>query len=100
MKKTHDTAQFEQNKNVHDANVLNEYQTLEYADRPGNQAQYKTALKEFKKTYWLQLGSLSYDHLSTAPEGAINIVSFRENLTFFQLVLEIEKEADVKSRAV
>lgn len=95
IKKTHDAARFERNEIVHGADVLNDYQALEYADRPDNQAQFETASKGFKKAYGLQLDSLSYDNLSKAPEAVIDILSFRGNLAFLNWFSKYKKEANV-----
>ncbi|EED18865.1 hypothetical protein TSTA_125770 [Talaromyces stipitatus ATCC 10500] len=95
IKKTHNAARFERNEIVHGADVLNDYQALEYADRPDNEAQFKTASEGFKKAYGLQLGSFSYDKLSKAPEGVIDIISLRGNVTFLDWFSNHKEEAGV-----
>ncbi|EEA28522.1 hypothetical protein TMatcc_003148 [Talaromyces marneffei ATCC 18224] len=95
IKKTHDAARFDRNEIVHGADVLNDYQALEYTDRPDNQVQFETASKGFKKAYGLRLSSLSYDNLSKAPEEVIDILSVRGNLTFLNWFLNHKIEADI-----
>jgi hypothetical protein len=72
IKKTQDAARFKRNEIVHGADVLNDYQALEYADQPDNQPQFKTASKGFKKAYGSRLGSLSYDNLKHRKELLIS----------------------------
>lgn len=95
FKKTYDAARFERNEIVHGADILNDYQALRYADRLDNQTQFKAASEGFKKAYGLQLSCLSYDTLSKAPEGLIEMLTMRGNLTFLNWFRNHKEKADM-----
>lgn len=93
--KTHNAAHFKRDEIIYGTDILNDYQALRYANRPDNQSQFKTASQGFEKAYGLQLSCLSYNTLSRAPDGVIDMLTIRGNLVFLNWSLNHKEQRDI-----